>query len=55
MSPPLPTIAQRRPDLVALRLGYCTSSIRKLAARSLARLQRWAADDPNERGDPAAR
>jgi RNA polymerase sigma factor (sigma-70 family) len=27
---------------VALRLGYCASSIRKLSGRSLARLRRWA-------------
>jgi RNA polymerase sigma factor (sigma-70 family) len=40
---------------VATRLGYCTSSIRKLAARSLARLQRWAADAPSEPGDPGRR
>lgn len=34
---------------VAERLGYCPSSIRKLAGRCLVRLQRWAAaaaDDP---------
>ena len=27
---------------VAERLGYCSSSIRKLTARSMARLHRWA-------------
>jgi RNA polymerase sigma factor (sigma-70 family) len=40
---------------VALRLGYRSSSISKLAARSLARLQRWAADDPTEPADPGRR
>lgn len=30
-------------DEVAERLGYCPSSIRKLALRSMARLQKWAA------------
>ncbi|HEY0556992.1 MAG TPA: sigma-70 family RNA polymerase sigma factor [Thermoanaerobaculia bacterium] len=36
-------------DEVALRLGYRSSSVRKLAARGLARLQRSAADDPTGR------
>ncbi len=27
---------------VALRLGYCSSSVRKLTARAMARLHRWA-------------
>jgi RNA polymerase sigma factor (sigma-70 family) len=40
---------------VALRLGYRSSSIRKLAGRSLARLQRWAAaKDSSDPDDPAA-
>jgi RNA polymerase sigma factor (sigma-70 family) len=33
---------------VARRLGYCPSSIRKLTGRSMARLQRWAASDPED-------
>jgi RNA polymerase sigma factor (sigma-70 family) len=32
---------------VAQRLGYCSSSIRKLSGRCLARLQRWAAARPD--------
>ncbi|HEX9945072.1 MAG TPA: sigma-70 family RNA polymerase sigma factor [Thermoanaerobaculia bacterium] len=32
---------------VARQLGYCPSSIRKLTCRAMARLQRWAASDPD--------
>ncbi|HEV2855532.1 MAG TPA: sigma-70 family RNA polymerase sigma factor [Thermoanaerobaculia bacterium] len=35
-------------DEVARRLGYCPSSIRKLTARSMARLHRWANEDSED-------
>jgi RNA polymerase sigma factor (sigma-70 family) len=35
-------------DEVALRLGYCPASVRKLTSRSIARLQRWAAAVPED-------
>ena len=41
-------------DEVAQRLGYCSSSIRKLSGRCLARLQRWAAARPDD-DDPPSR
>lgn len=39
------------PGEVARRLGYSTASIRKLTARSMARLRRWADSGPDEDDD----
>jgi RNA polymerase sigma factor (sigma-70 family) len=37
---------------IARQLGYCPSSIRKLSGRCLARLQKWAAAEPDDPSSP---